>query len=303
MDDITKARHNFVLAFQYCWNGTEFPVFRDIRVSENEGIHTGFFAIDLLDEALDLHPDFQEARDLRADIWHAILTKNREDHYEKYLHSEAWTEIREKCFAHFGCKCLFCGNDATDVHHRNYDRIGKENVLTDLSALCDECHQRYHEPENPSPLRIAYWDQFRTYVEEKGNRLQLFPEPATNEIYSIQIDPKNPTSAFWLVAYRPTRELQANLYMQSADHYSLLKKQKDDIEREFNPNLGELRWVDSGNAKRIGFMDDTVGPVNEANRDMEFSWLHDRLIRLQEVFRPRVSELQISSKGVSDGQT
>ena len=91
--------------------------------------------------------------------------------------------------------------------------------------------------------------------------------------------------------------------MQSADHYSLLKEQKDDIEREFDENLGELRWGDSANAKRIGFLNNTVGHVNEANRDMEFSWLHERLIRLQEVFRPRVSELQISSKGVSDGQT
>ena len=45
MDDITKARHNFVLAFQYCWNGTDFPVFRDLSVYENGGIHTGFLRL------------------------------------------------------------------------------------------------------------------------------------------------------------------------------------------------------------------------------------------------------------------
>ena len=292
MDNITKARHNFVLAFQYCWNGTDFPSFREISVSELGEIHTGYLAIDLLDEALELKTDFQEARNLRADIWHAILKNNREEHYDKYLNSKAWADKREECFAHFGCKCLFCDNDAKEVHHRNYDRIGKEHIQADLSPLCNECHNRFHEPENPSPQRIAYWDQFRTYVEAKGNQLQLLPYPATNEIYSIEIDPANPTSAFWLVAYRPTPQLQANLYMQSADHYSRLKKQKDDIEREFDDDLGELIWVDSGKAKRIGFMDDTVGHVNEANREQEFSWLHDRLLGLHKVFHTRVSELQ-----------
>ena len=102
MDDITQARHNFVLAFQYCWNGAEFPVFREISVCEDERIHTGYCAIDLLDEALELNPDFQEARNLRGDIWHAILTENRNDNYQIYLNSKAWTETRAKFFEQVG---------------------------------------------------------------------------------------------------------------------------------------------------------------------------------------------------------
>ncbi len=73
MDCIIQARHNFVFAFQYYYNGTEFPVFREISVSELGDIHTRYFAISLLDEALELKSNFQEARDLRSDIWHAIL--------------------------------------------------------------------------------------------------------------------------------------------------------------------------------------------------------------------------------------
>ena len=289
MDKITKARHNFALAFQYCWNGNDFPVFREFRVGELGEIHTGYVAIGLLDEALKLHSDFQEARDLRADIWHAILTNNREEHYEKYLHSEAWTEIRKKCFAQFGCKCLLCDKDATEVHHRNYDNIGKEDIQTDLSLLCNECHKRYHEPENPSPLRIAYWDQFRAYVEKNGNQLQLFPEPYGNARYYIQMDPNKPFAAFWLVAYRDTQQIEANLRMRESAHYSELEKQKKEIEGLFDDNLGELIWVE--NAKRIGFLDNIVGNVSEANREQEFSWLHDRLLKLQEVFLPRVTNL------------
>ena len=294
MDSITQARHNFVLAFQYCWNGTEFPVFREISVSELGDIHTGYLAIGLLDEALNLHSDFQEARDLRGDIWHAILTNNREDHYEKYLNSKAWSEIREKCFDHFGRQCLFCSNPATEVHHRDYTNIGKENLLTDLSVLCSDCHQRFHEP-GPNTGR-EYWDQFKTYVEENGNQLQLFPKPDLPAIYGIQIDRKTSTSedinedgAFWLIAYRSRDTLQANLRMQSSTHYSLLKKQKDVIKGQFEGNLGELKWEDNG--KRIGFSNNTVGNVSGADTHQEFSWLHDRLVRLHAVFQPLILEL------------
>ena len=42
MDDITQARYNFVLAFQYCSNGAEFPVFREISACEDERMHTGY---------------------------------------------------------------------------------------------------------------------------------------------------------------------------------------------------------------------------------------------------------------------
>ena len=58
--------------------------------------------------------------------------------------------------------------------------------------------------------------------------------------------------------------LQANLCMRSSAHYSVLKGQKEEIEGQFDNDLGQLRWVND--ARRIGFFDDTVGDVNAANR-------------------------------------
>ena len=116
MDCITQARHNFLLAFQYCWNGKEFPVFREISVSELGDIHTGYLAIGLLDEALDLHRDFQEARDLRSDIWHAILMNNCEDHLKveapvdgaEAVHQSLGTELAFDIFLVLdGCEVRF----------------------------------------------------------------------------------------------------------------------------------------------------------------------------------------------------
>ena len=169
MDNITQARHNFVLAFQYCWNGEKFPVFKDISVSEGEPIHTGYCAIDLLDEALNLKPDFQEARDLRGEIWRAILTKNPPNDYGKYLNSKAWSETREKFFKQVGRQCI-CGNTATQVHHKTYDNIGKEDILTELAGLCGSCHGSVHQPENSNKANntrgTVYWNKFKTYVKK-----------------------------------------------------------------------------------------------------------------------------------------
>ena len=301
MDSITQARHNFVLAFQYCWNGTEFPVFRE-SINVFERVHTGYCAIDLLDEALNLYPDFQEARNLRSEIWHAILTENPPNDYNNYLHSQAWAETCQRFFAQVGRLCI-CGEQATQVHHRTYDNIGKEDILTDLSGLCNDCHTRVSLLEDANrannPRRKywgtrgkAYWDKFKTYVEENGNQLQLFPEPDLPSIYGIQMDQKTRKSAdrykngaFWLIAYRDRETLQATLCMQSFTHYNRLKEQKDTIKGKFEPPLGEeLKWEDS--KKRIGFLDDTVGDVKNANTDQEFSWLHDRLVKLHAVFQP-----------------
>ena len=307
MDNITQARHNFVLAFQYCWNGKEFPIFREISVSEPECIHTGYCAIDLLDEALNLHPDFQEAHDLRGDIWHAILIKNFDENYQRYIDSKAWSETRNQYFDQFGHLCS-CGNQATQLHHKTYENVGKENIPTDLNGICDVCHQEMHQsiiPNRKNDIKKGkkykegkkYWDKFNTYVKKNGNQLQLFPKPDLPSIWGVQIDLKTLKSAdrrkdgaFWLIAYRNATEQQANLCMQSLTHYNALKKQKDIIKGEFEDNLGELKWLD--NKKHIGFSDGTVGDVMEADTDQEFSWLHDRLIRLHEVFRLRVLELQ-----------
>ncbi len=304
MDSITQARHNFVLAFQYCWNGTEFPIFRESRVNEFERIHTGYCAIDLLDEALNLYPDFQEARNLRSEIWHAILTENPPNDYNNYLHSQAWSETRQRFFAQVGRLCI-CGEQATQVHHRTYDNIGNEDILTDLSGLCNDCHtgvSRLEDANRGNNTRRVkywgtrgkeYWDKFKTYVTENGNQLRFFPEPDLPSIYGIQIDRKTRKSAdrykggaFWLIAYRDRKTLQATLCMQSFTHYNRLKEHKDTIKGQFEDTLGELKWEDS--KKRIGFLDDTMGDVNKADTDQEFPWLHDRLVKLHAVFQPLV---------------
>lgn len=297
MDDKMRARTYYAAAV---------GLFRNPLVDDCEK------AIELLNKAIDLYPDFSEASIFREEIWHCLLKSldpnNDLGTYEEYKQSPAWHQKRELVRERDKSLCV-CGAQATEVHHKTYKNIGKE-LLSDLVALCKECHEREHDPYVPSDLQPpqqldpcvpdppgeAYWDKFKAYVKENGNKLQLFPKPDLPTIYGIQIDKKTLRSedirkkgAFWLIAYRDSETLQANLGMQSLTYYDQLKKEKDIVEGQFKGNLGELRWDDGG--KRVGFLDDTVGHVDETDTDREFLWLHERLIKLHKVFQPRILKL------------
>jgi hypothetical protein len=64
--------------------------------------------------------------------------------YGVYLRSRHWRWIRAVALDYYGGTCTLCGTeDEVQVHHRTYDRRGRE-TLADLTVLCDDCHARYH---------------------------------------------------------------------------------------------------------------------------------------------------------------
>jgi hypothetical protein len=62
---------------------------------------------------------------------------------EVYLKSDAWRQKRWRVLARANWFCEKCGNDADEVHHLTYERVGNE-LLSDLIALCRECHSKMH---------------------------------------------------------------------------------------------------------------------------------------------------------------
>lgn len=73
-----------------------------------------------------------------------ILTPNELQHsaqYTRYLASDAWFIKRSQVLLRASNACEHCGKaDAKlQVHHRHYRTLGKEK-LSDLTALCLECH-------------------------------------------------------------------------------------------------------------------------------------------------------------------
>ena len=65
--------------------------------------------------------------------------------YQEYLQSPEWNKRKGWVLIFWGSRCaVCCSNQKVQVHHRNYDRVGKE-LLTDLIVLCDTCHALFHK--------------------------------------------------------------------------------------------------------------------------------------------------------------
>ena len=121
-------------------------------VDDLSELHT---IVHLLDKALQHAPDFLDAHYLRQEIWHKILKSVKPTsgnlEYQRYLQSPAWIVKKGQVLERDGHRCAFCNANATDVHHKTYENIGKE-PFTDLTSLCRSCHQRYENDKQQLSL-------------------------------------------------------------------------------------------------------------------------------------------------------
>jgi hypothetical protein len=64
--------------------------------------------------------------------------------YAEYLQTPHWQEVREAALMAADYRCQVCYSpDKVQVHHRTYDRRGRE-LPSDVTVLCDTCHGLYH---------------------------------------------------------------------------------------------------------------------------------------------------------------
>ena len=66
--------------------------------------------------------------------------------YAAYLKTAQWKNIRAVMLKLSDGKCARCGHGLPDleVHHKTYERLGKER-MTDLEVLCRTCHKAADE--------------------------------------------------------------------------------------------------------------------------------------------------------------
>jgi hypothetical protein len=61
--------------------------------------------------------------------------------YLRYLRSPEWKELRRKVLERDSYRCqVWLSHEATEVHHRTYERFGHED-MADLISLCRACHK------------------------------------------------------------------------------------------------------------------------------------------------------------------
>ncbi|MEZ5383975.1 MAG: hypothetical protein R3F13_00525 [Prosthecobacter sp.] len=97
---------------------------------------------------------------------------SRSSEYETYIKSPAWRRTAEAVKRHFGYVCKRCRYSGWDVevHHLNYDRLGRE-LFSDLEVLCKSCH-KIADRERALANAADSEDQrqeaaYRTYMEKK----------------------------------------------------------------------------------------------------------------------------------------
>ena len=76
------------------------------------------------------------------------LQRRKYGTYENYLLSDHWQDVRRRFYlsklwkGH--CYCCKQSSRQIHIHHRTYNRLGKERLL-DLVAICANCHKVVHE--------------------------------------------------------------------------------------------------------------------------------------------------------------
>jgi hypothetical protein len=64
--------------------------------------------------------------------------------YKLYLRSPEWAEVKRRYrSSKLPQTCVVCGSKKVDLHHKTYERLGKER-LTDLVPLCRSHHKWLH---------------------------------------------------------------------------------------------------------------------------------------------------------------
>jgi len=63
--------------------------------------------------------------------------------YESYYFTSEWKELRQRAFQRDNFKCVQCGSNAEQVHHKHYKSFRNEQ-LDDLVTLCTICHNAIH---------------------------------------------------------------------------------------------------------------------------------------------------------------
>ncbi len=82
------------------------------------------------------------------------MSEPADGRYSAYLNSEQWRALRDAviCRAYYRCEVGNCPRPAAEVHHLTYERLYREK-LTDLVAICRECHDSLTDPNSRLAVR------------------------------------------------------------------------------------------------------------------------------------------------------
>lgn len=94
----------------------------------------------------------------------------RKEYRTEYLLSNDWRQ-KSSIILNRDKICYICQKQpATDAHHLTYERLGVENLETDIIGVCRNCHNRIHKHEllqkikNKDELRQVFLKSYKKYT-------------------------------------------------------------------------------------------------------------------------------------------
>lgn len=172
--------------------------------------------------------------------------------YHEYLKTEHWQEVKELKLQSVNYKCQVCNSgEELNVHHRSYTNLyNEQNYLEDLTVICKECHELYHERLKKIPIRYS--------IEKLNELLEKFEKPTPGGSLRIpqEFMDLDQEDRDWIVEnWEDIREskkrmtlregritLMEELSKQTDEEANLLKdKTIEEINEEIKKNNGEQK--------------------------------------------------------------
>jgi hypothetical protein len=105
--------------------------------------------------------------------------------YDDYLQTDRWKDLAALVKKNAGYRCVLCNcPDALVAHHRTYERVGRER-LSDLTCLCDPCHQLWHQHRKLWVDSLSFKPQSGPSGYVGMARAKKAPETALEDAFTI----------------------------------------------------------------------------------------------------------------------
>ena len=136
-------------------------------------------------------------------------------------------------------------------------------------------------------LQMRFWEAFVEYLADRGSPISPpNPQPRVGMTFSIG------RASFTVFVTRPARQLRVQLTIGGENaiaHFHLLAAQREEIEQE----LCELEWNENPNniSSSIAVSRNDTDLANEEDWPNQHEWLKCKLEKFDEVFRPRLRNL------------
>jgi hypothetical protein len=180
--------------------------------------------------------------------------ENDKEKYQAYLCSREWSEKREKVRKRAGGNCERCRVFPMDAcHHLTYERKYNE-LLEDLQASCDFCHQFTHGKSDFDPLVYAKLIRYVSRVADDAQKRPVGFEYMMNLQCEIFNSPAS-AAVMWMYQQHHITNAASAYHDQNGDfvneetEYCPQSQEWFDLAEQIqrdNLQVDLLKWLDFG---------------------------------------------------------